>query len=75
MKLTAIEGNRLKLDGGAMFGNAPKGLWSRWCEPDDQNRIQLASRALWVQTPKGQNILFETGTGVFLNLSSKQGMG
>ena len=65
MKLTAIEGNRLKLDGGAMFGNAPKGLWSRWCEPDDQNRIQLASRALWVQTPKGQNILFETGTGVF----------
>ena len=31
-----------KLDGGAMFGNAPKELWSRWTVPDEKNRIDLA---------------------------------
>ncbi len=75
MKMTPIEGNALKLDGGAMFGNAPKVLWSRWMEPDSYNRIPLASRALWVQTPKGLNILFETGTGVYFEAKLKERYG
>lgn len=63
MKIFAIEGNPVKLDGGSMFGNAPKELWKRWAEPDAQNRITLASRCLLVQTDSGKNILFETGCG------------
>ncbi|GAB4140967.1 MAG: MBL fold metallo-hydrolase [Planctomycetota bacterium] len=47
-----------------MFGNAPRALWSRWSRPDDQNRIDLACRALLVAEPE-RTILFETGIGAF----------
>lgn len=47
-----------------MFGNAPRGLWEKWLTPDAQNRVDLACRALLVETPKGK-ILFETGIGAF----------
>lgn len=43
MKLWSISGNSQKLDGGAMFGNAPRALWARWAPPDEHNRIDLAS--------------------------------
>ncbi|MEM9072301.1 MAG: MBL fold metallo-hydrolase, partial [Myxococcota bacterium] len=41
MKRTISEvlGNSQRLDGGAMFGNAPRALWKRWCPPDERNRI------------------------------------
>jgi len=65
MKILPIEGNRQKLDGGAMFGNAPKELWKRWATPDEKNRIPLSCRALFLQTDEGRNILFETGAGAF----------
>ncbi len=61
--LTEIAGNSQRLDGGAMFGNAPKALWTRWIEPDDRNRIGLACRALLVREG-GRNVLFETGIGM-----------
>lgn len=64
MKLIALTGNSLKLDGGAMFGNVPKALWSQWLPPDEQNRIPLACRCLLVQD-QGRNILLETGVGAF----------
>jgi len=32
LRFTALDGNYMKLDGGAMFGNAPKALWSRWMQ-------------------------------------------
>lgn len=63
MKLTSITGNTQKLDGGAMFGNAPKALWSQWIAPDEQNRIQLACRSLLIQDGD-ITILCETGTGL-----------
>lgn len=72
MKLFVVEGNTLRLDGGAMFGNAPKNLWSRWMTPDEQNRIPLASRTLLVQTEDGRHILFETGTGAFFDSKMKE---
>ena len=46
MKLWSILGNSQKLDGGAMFGNAPRAVWARWAAPDEANRIALACRAL-----------------------------
>ena len=30
MKLWSIEGNTQKLDGGSMFGNAPRTMWTKW---------------------------------------------
>ena len=62
--LTAISGNSQRLDGGAMFGNAPRMMWERWIAPDDQNRIPLACRCLLVRDGD-RNILLETGIGAF----------
>lgn len=65
MKLWSLEGNRQRLDGGAMFGNCPRELWSRWCPPDAENRIPLACRPLLVQEDSGRFVLFEAGVGAF----------
>jgi glyoxylase-like metal-dependent hydrolase (beta-lactamase superfamily II) len=65
MKLWSVLGNSQKLDGGAMFGNAPRALWAQWAPPDDQNRIALACRALLASPLAGKTVLFETGIGAF----------
>ncbi|MHB8448450.1 MAG: MBL fold metallo-hydrolase [Rudaea sp.] len=65
MKLWSILGNSQKLDGGAMFGNVPRGMWEKWIVPDTENRIPLACRALLVQDLDGKTVLFETGIGAF----------
>lgn len=63
-RLYSVSGNNQRLDGGAMFGNAPRALWEAWAPPDDRNRIDLASRALLVEED-GRNILLEAGIGAF----------
>jgi glyoxylase-like metal-dependent hydrolase (beta-lactamase superfamily II) len=65
MKLWSILGNSQKLDGGAMFGNAPKALWSKWLAADEDNRVELACRALLADDLDGKTVLFETGIGAF----------
>jgi glyoxylase-like metal-dependent hydrolase (beta-lactamase superfamily II) len=65
MRLWSILGNSQRLDGGAMFGNVPKGMWSQWIAPDEQNRISLACRALLADDLDGKTVLFETGIGAF----------
>src|SRR3546814_16223606 len=65
MKLWSIEGNSQKLDGGAMFGNAPRAMWAKWLAPDEHNRIPLACRALLASPLAGKTVLFETGIGAF----------
>ena len=72
--LHSINGNSQKLDGGAMFGNAPRALWERWVTPDERNRIDLACRALLVREPD-RNILFETGIGAFFDPRMKDRFG
>jgi glyoxylase-like metal-dependent hydrolase (beta-lactamase superfamily II) len=62
--LTSILGNSQRLDGGAMFGNAPRAVWERWIPPDERHRIPLACRCLLVQDG-GKNVLLETGIGAF----------
>lgn len=62
--LTTLLGNSQRLDGGAMFGNAPRALWSRWATPDEAHRIPLACRALLIED-RGRRILCETGIGAF----------
>jgi glyoxylase-like metal-dependent hydrolase (beta-lactamase superfamily II) len=63
-RASSLEGNSQRLDGGAMFGNAPRALWSRWASPDDQNRIPLACRCLLIREDD-RNVLFEAGIGSF----------
>ena len=75
MKLIALEGNTQKLDGGAMFGNAPRPMWEKWSEPDAQNRILLACRSLLLCTDEGKNILFEAGIGAFFEPQLKERFG
>lgn len=65
-RIWSIEGNHQRLDGGAMFGNAPRALWERWATPDDRNRIELACRCLLVQDGD-RWILLETGIGAFFS--------
>ena len=78
VKLWSILGNSQKLDGGAMFGNAPRALWSRWIKPDEQNRVPLACRAL-LATGLGdggdKRVLFETGIGAFFEPKLKERYG
>ncbi|MCS6916045.1 MAG: MBL fold metallo-hydrolase [Myxococcales bacterium] len=62
--VSAVAGNSQRLDGGAMFGNAPRALWSRWCPPDEENRIPLACRALLVEW-EDRRVLLEAGIGTF----------
>jgi glyoxylase-like metal-dependent hydrolase (beta-lactamase superfamily II) len=65
MRLWSVEGNRQRLDGGAMYGNVPRALWAQWTPPDDDNRIELACRCLLVEDLAGSTVLFETGIGAF----------
>ncbi|MCF6288535.1 MAG: MBL fold metallo-hydrolase [Proteobacteria bacterium] len=65
MKLISLMGNSQMLDAGAMFGNAPKALWSRWVETDELNRMHIACRCLLATDLDGKIVLFETGIGNF----------
>ncbi len=67
MKLWSIAGNTQKLDGGSMFGNAPRTMWMRWATPDERNRIPLATRALLASPLAGRTVLFESGVGAFFD--------
>lgn len=73
--LWSIDGNSQKLDGGAMFGNVPRALWSRWYEADDAHRIDLACRAMLAQDLNGKTVLFETGIGSFFEPKMKERFG
>lgn len=72
--LTTLTGNSQRLDGGAMFGNAPKALWERWVTPDEANRIALGCRALLVREPH-RTVLIETGIGAFFSPDMKHRFG
>lgn len=75
MQVICVEGNRQRLDGGAMFGNVPRVLWSRWVEPDAENRVELATRGLFVPDLDGKSVLFETGIGVFFEPALRERFG
>ncbi|MDX2094080.1 MAG: MBL fold metallo-hydrolase [Kofleriaceae bacterium] len=72
--LSSILGNSQRLDGGAMFGNAPKTVWQGWIAPDDKNRIPLACRCLLVRDGN-RRILFEAGIGAFFEPAMRDRFG
>jgi glyoxylase-like metal-dependent hydrolase (beta-lactamase superfamily II) len=75
MKLWSLLGNSQKLDGGAMFGNAPRAVWGKWSPPDEHNRIDLACRALLASPLNGRTVLFETGIGAFFDPKMRERYG
>ena len=64
IRLTSVLGNSQKLDGGSMFGNAPRTVWNGWVEADERGRIDLNCRCLLVEAG-GLKVLCETGIGAF----------
>jgi glyoxylase-like metal-dependent hydrolase (beta-lactamase superfamily II) len=74
MLASSILGNRQRLDGGAMFGNAPRALWTRWLTPDEFGRVELACRALLVEET-GKRTLFEAGIGAFFEPTLRERYG
>ena len=62
--LTALAGNSQWLDGGAMFGNAPRALWENWAQVDQKHRIKLSCRSLLIED-QDVKILCEVGIGAF----------
>jgi glyoxylase-like metal-dependent hydrolase (beta-lactamase superfamily II) len=72
--ITSVLGNSQRLDGGAMFGNAPRPMWEKWIAPDAENRIPLACRCMLVRDG-GRNILFETGIGAFFAPTMRERFG
>jgi glyoxylase-like metal-dependent hydrolase (beta-lactamase superfamily II) len=75
MKLWSIDGNSQRLDGGSMFGNVPRAVWSQWLPPDEQHRVPLACRALLVEDLAGRTVLFETGIGAFFEPKMRERFG
>ncbi len=75
MKLWSVIGNSQMLDGGAMFGNVPRLMWEKWIQPDADNRIPLACRALLADGLHGKRVLFETGIGAFLEPRMRERFG
>ncbi|MFN0058882.1 MAG: MBL fold metallo-hydrolase [Planctomycetota bacterium] len=60
----AVECGGLALDGGAMFGSAPRPLWEKLVPPDALNRIPLAMRLLLLENTRlAVRVLVDTGIG------------
>jgi glyoxylase-like metal-dependent hydrolase (beta-lactamase superfamily II) len=64
LRIHAVRGNDQRLDGGAMFGNAPRAVWEKWYPPDERGRISLACRAMLIDEGD-RKVLLETGIGAF----------
>lgn len=61
-KLTSLVTSTFALDGGAMFGVVPKTLWSKQVDVDEQNRINMVTRTLLLES-EDRKILIDTGNG------------
>lgn len=62
MKLSVIDTELFKLDGGAMFGVVPKVLWQRTNPADEHNMCSWAMRLLLIEFDD-KKILIDTGIG------------
>jgi len=65
-RLHSVQTGLFKLDGGAMFGVVPKNLWTKTNPADDMNRIDMCTRALFLEG-KDKKILIDTGIGYKLS--------
>ena len=70
-KVYSLVTGLFKLDGGAMFGVVPKPLWSKTNPADEQNRIEMCTRSLFLDNGK-RKIIVDTGTGHKLSKKNKE---
>lgn len=61
-EVSAVAAERIRLDGGAMFGVVPKPLWEKTNPADDRNRVTLALRVL-VLRGEGRVAIVDAGVG------------
>ena len=52
----------LRLDGGVVFGQVPKGQWQEWMPADRRNRVKLGLNCMLL-TIGDKNVLIDTGIG------------
>jgi glyoxylase-like metal-dependent hydrolase (beta-lactamase superfamily II) len=50
-------------------------MWEKWTQPDEDNRIDLACRALLASPLAGKTVLFEAGIGAFFEPRLRQRYG
>lgn len=62
MKVYSIDTGFFKLDGGAMFGVVPKGIWNKLNPADENNLCTWAMRCLLIEDDN-RRILIDTGIG------------
>ncbi len=62
MRIYPIETGNFKLDGGAMFGVVPKGLWQRTNSADENNLCSWSMRCMLIEDGD-RLILVDTGIG------------
>jgi glyoxylase-like metal-dependent hydrolase (beta-lactamase superfamily II) len=67
--INIIETEPYYQDGGTMFGIIPKSLWSKFHQPDEQNKIPLSCRLLLI---RGNDRIILVDTGVGNKLSEKK---
>ncbi len=61
--LHIISDGFIKIDGGVLFGQAPKSQWQEWMPADRRNRVRLGLNCLLIRLGD-QNYLIDTGIGV-----------
>ncbi len=62
-ELHLISDGSIRIDGGVLFGQVPKGQWQDWMAADRRNRVKLGLNCLLVRIGD-QNYLIDTGIGV-----------
>jgi glyoxylase-like metal-dependent hydrolase (beta-lactamase superfamily II) len=62
MKVSVIHAGNFKLDGGAMFGVVPKGMWNKLNPADENNMCSWALRCLLIEEGDTR-LLIDTGMG------------
>jgi len=61
-QLVWLNGGKIELDGGGMFGVVPKTMWSKRYPCNVFNQIELRTDPILIQA-NGQNLLIDTGVG------------
>ena len=60
--LSLVSDGTIRVDGGALYGVAPKVIWNRLSPADNRNRVEIGLNCLLIRAG-GKNILADTGVG------------
>ena len=72
--LRLLSDGTIKVDGGVMFGQIPRGQWQDWMPADRRNRIKLGMNCLLVRVGE-LNFLIDTGAGQKHSVTTRDNYG